>query len=370
MHGWDVGSGARRRPADPGRARSWPAAGRGDAARRVRSRHPVRCPPPGPGGRSRRRPAGRLPRARCPSPYRCDPIARANYRQYRCRRGRRFLAFVHARAGRPRGRPGPCRRPTGCGVRPGARRRHRRGALHPGPARRPCRRGVCSARPSAPCSAPRCSSAAWPAATWPAPWRWVMAWPSSSRRPGSPPRSRTTPAASSPRRSAIPTSRWSTSWRSASRPRTTRSPPSCCPGAPAPPWPCSAAAGAARPPSWRSATTPRHCATGSPYAIAVALRTLAATGTGDRRVALLRQARATLDGVPADRLLAQIDTDLAGALVLSQGADTTEALAMLRSCGALRRAPGAVAAAGPGTPAARSTWARRRSRSTARRWPR
>ena len=72
-------------------------------------------------------------------------------------------------------------------------------------------------------------------------------------------------------------------------------------------------------------------ATGSPYAIAVALRTLAATGTGDRRVELLRQARATLDGVPADRLLAQIDTDLAGALVLSQGADTIEALAMLRT---------------------------------------
>ena len=72
-------------------------------------------------------------------------------------------------------------------------------------------------------------------------------------------------------------------------------------------------------------------ATGSPYAIAVALRTLAATGTGDRRVELLRKARSTLDGVPADRLLAQIDTDLAGALVLSQRADTTEALAMLRA---------------------------------------
>ena len=65
------------------------------------------------------------------------------------------------------------------------------------------------------------------------------------------------------------------------------------------------------------------------------------------------EARATLDGVPADRLLAQIDTDLAGALVLSQGGDTAEALAMLRAARGLRRAPGAVAAAGPGTPAAR-----------------
>jgi DNA-binding CsgD family transcriptional regulator len=71
-------------------------------------------------------------------------------------------------------------------------------------------------------------------------------------------------------------------------------------------------------------------ATGSAYAIAVALRTLAATVTGDERVALLREARTTLDGIPADRLLAQIDTDLAGVLVLSQGGDTAEALAMLR----------------------------------------
>jgi DNA-binding CsgD family transcriptional regulator len=71
-------------------------------------------------------------------------------------------------------------------------------------------------------------------------------------------------------------------------------------------------------------------ASGSAYAIAVALRTLAATVTGDHRVTLLREARATLDGVLADRLLAQIDTDLAGALVL-HGSDTSEALAMLRA---------------------------------------
>ncbi|MET0526644.1 MAG: LuxR C-terminal-related transcriptional regulator [Nocardioides sp.] len=69
---------------------------------------------------------------------------------------------------------------------------------------------------------------------------------------------------------------------------------------------------------------------GSPYAIAVALRIMAATVTGDLRVSLLREARATLDGVLADRLLAQIDTDLAGALVLTHGGDTSEALAMLR----------------------------------------
>ena len=71
--------------------------------------------------------------------------------------------------------------------------------------------------------------------------------------------------------------------------------------------------------------------TGSAYAIAVALRTRAATVAGDLRVSLLREARASLDGVLADRLLAQIDTDLAGALVLTHGSDTSEALAMLRA---------------------------------------
>ncbi len=72
-------------------------------------------------------------------------------------------------------------------------------------------------------------------------------------------------------------------------------------------------------------------ADGSAYAVAVALRTLAATVAGDRRVELLREAKAALTGVRADRLVAQIDTDLAGALVLSQGVDTAEALALLRS---------------------------------------
>jgi ATP/maltotriose-dependent transcriptional regulator MalT len=71
--------------------------------------------------------------------------------------------------------------------------------------------------------------------------------------------------------------------------------------------------------------------TGSAYAIAVALRTRAATVAGDLRVSLLREARATLDRVLAERLLAQIETDLAGALVLTHGSDTSEAVAMLRA---------------------------------------
>ncbi len=72
-------------------------------------------------------------------------------------------------------------------------------------------------------------------------------------------------------------------------------------------------------------------ADGSSYAVAVALRTLAATVAGDRRVELLRDAKAALVDVRAERLVAQIDTDLAGALVLTHGGDTTEALYLLRS---------------------------------------
>ena len=70
---------------------------------------------------------------------------------------------------------------------------------------------------------------------------------------------------------------------------------------------------------------------GSAYAVAVALRTLAATVTGDRRIELLREAGATLADVRAERLVAQIDTDLAGALVLTHGSDPGEALDLLRS---------------------------------------
>lgn len=72
-------------------------------------------------------------------------------------------------------------------------------------------------------------------------------------------------------------------------------------------------------------------ATESPYAVAHALRTLATTDTGSDRVLLLREARATLAAVTARRLAAQIDTDLAGLLVLTGGKPANkEALALLR----------------------------------------
>lgn len=69
---------------------------------------------------------------------------------------------------------------------------------------------------------------------------------------------------------------------------------------------------------------------GSAYAVAHALRTVAATNADGSRVPLLLEARAMLDSVPADRLAAQIDTDLA-LLITLQGGPTAEAVAMLRS---------------------------------------
>jgi ATP/maltotriose-dependent transcriptional regulator MalT len=73
---------------------------------------------------------------------------------------------------------------------------------------------------------------------------------------------------------------------------------------------------------------------GSPYAMATALRTLAAVAidTGPDRIQHLLRARAVLSGNRADRLAAQIDTDLAGLLLLTHAADAEQrALALLRS---------------------------------------
>jgi DNA-binding CsgD family transcriptional regulator len=72
--------------------------------------------------------------------------------------------------------------------------------------------------------------------------------------------------------------------------------------------------------------------TGSAYAVAQALRTVAATTIGDGRIPLLREARGALDGVHAERLAAQIDTDLAVLLTLQGDPDARdEAVPLLRS---------------------------------------
>lgn len=71
-------------------------------------------------------------------------------------------------------------------------------------------------------------------------------------------------------------------------------------------------------------------ATGSPYAVAHALRTVAATNADGNRLRLLREARAALADARADRLAAQIDTDLAALLVL-HGTATAEAVVLLRA---------------------------------------
>ncbi len=71
---------------------------------------------------------------------------------------------------------------------------------------------------------------------------------------------------------------------------------------------------------------------GSPYAMAGALRTLAAVDAGPDRIQHLLRARAVLAGTKAERLSAQIDTDLAGLLLLTQASDAQErALALLRA---------------------------------------
>jgi DNA-binding NarL/FixJ family response regulator len=67
----------------------------------------------------------------------------------------------------------------------------------------------------------------------------------------------------------------------------------------------------------------------APDTLAQALRTLAATDPGPRSAVLLEEGREVLAGAWFPRLSAQIDTDLAGLLVLS-GRDTSRAVALLR----------------------------------------
>ncbi len=67
---------------------------------------------------------------------------------------------------------------------------------------------------------------------------------------------------------------------------------------------------------------------GTTYAVAAALRTLAATSPDASRVALLREARDLIAHSEAERLAAQVATDLAALLVL--GGDETESLMLLR----------------------------------------
>ena len=70
---------------------------------------------------------------------------------------------------------------------------------------------------------------------------------------------------------------------------------------------------------------------GSPYAVAYALRVAATTNGSGERLALLREARLTLTDHRAERLAAQIDTDLALLLSFQPGPESsTEAVALLR----------------------------------------
>jgi DNA-binding CsgD family transcriptional regulator len=72
-------------------------------------------------------------------------------------------------------------------------------------------------------------------------------------------------------------------------------------------------------------------AAGIAYPIALGLRTLATVDAHTDRASLLRQALDELDGVPAARLKAQIETDLAGLLLLSgDRGGAPEGLGLLR----------------------------------------
>src|SRR4051794_14135429 len=71
---------------------------------------------------------------------------------------------------------------------------------------------------------------------------------------------------------------------------------------------------------------------GSPYGVAGAPRTVAGVDAGPDRIQRLLRARAVLAGTEAERLAAQIDTDLAGLLLLTHAPDAQErALGLLRS---------------------------------------
>ncbi len=101
------------------------------------------------------------------------------------------------------------------------------------------------------------------------------------------------------------------------------------------PWRAGAALAAIRTGERTSAVRLAHeqvdHAAGSPFATAHALRVLAAADPGGDHVALLRRARQVLQDVCARRLAAQIDTDLAGSLVLADRAGgIPEAIALLR----------------------------------------
>lgn len=71
-------------------------------------------------------------------------------------------------------------------------------------------------------------------------------------------------------------------------------------------------------------------ASGAAYPIALGLRTLATVDARTDRASLLRQALDELDGVPSARLTAQIETDLAGLLLLAGPERGGEVLALLR----------------------------------------
>jgi len=75
----------------------------------------------------------------------------------------------------------------------------------------------------------------------------------------------------------------------------------------------------------------------SPYAVAYALRTMAAVAPTSDRIGLLEEALDALSGIGAARLEAQIHTDLAGWLMLLQPGEKARSVELLRSAEAYAR---------------------------------
>ncbi|MEN8706614.1 MAG: LuxR C-terminal-related transcriptional regulator [Nocardioides marinisabuli] len=86
---------------------------------------------------------------------------------------------------------------------------------------------------------------------------------------------------------------------------------------------------------WRASQARAHLrvgrAAGSAYAVAQGLRALATVSTTGEGRLLLEEARETLAGGPAARLSAQVDTDLAGLLVLSGEGSSPRVVRLLRA---------------------------------------
>ena len=213
------------------------------------------------------------------------------------------------------------------------------------PVRRPCR------TPSSPCSWRRCSSAAWPAATWPARWPSVTAGPLLEVARADRPRSRITASGELASALGDPDLALAHFLQPVGCGRPRRPAPELLP------WRAGAALAPLRRGAPRGRRAGRAAPRGTPprvapYAIALALRTLATIDTGRRPGRTAARARESWTAYRPTGWSPRSTPTSPGSWCSPRCRTARGARAAPRGRG-LRRAPGAVAAAGPGTPAAR-----------------